>query len=52
MMEKHIPAGKRDLVPVIADDMGVLAVHNVSVGGRAMPSPGDSVYKITFKERV
>lgn len=52
MMEKHIPAGKRDLVPVIADDMGVLAVYNVSVGDRAIPSPGDRVYKITFKERV
>lgn len=52
MMEKHIPACKRDLVPVIADDMGALAVHNVSVGDRAVPSPGDRVYKITFKERV
>lgn len=52
LAENHVPAGKRDLIPIITDDAGVLAVHKIALGGRASPSPGDMVYKITFKECI
>ncbi|MCL2151709.1 MAG: tRNA lysidine(34) synthetase TilS [Oscillospiraceae bacterium] len=49
-IERRIPAHKRQLVPVIADDKGVLAIYGVGRGNRAVPSPGDLVFQITFED--
>ena len=49
-IENRIPARKRSLVPVIADDLGVLAIFGIGRGMRALPSLGDTVIKMTFEE--
>ena len=48
-IERRIPARKRSLVPVIADDMGVLAVYGIGAGDRAAPGPGDKAFQISFE---
>ncbi len=49
-IERKIPAGRRQAVPVVADDEGPLAVYGIGRGSRALPEPGRQVYKITFTE--
>lgn len=55
-IEKRIPAHRRALVPVIADDAGVLAVLGPEFGPgkaidkRACRRPGDNTLEIEFKE--
>ena len=49
-IEKRIPVRKRALVPVIADEIGVLAVYGIGIGSRAIPSPGDSALFVGFEE--
>lgn len=55
-IEKRIPKHERALIPVIADEAGVLAVHGVASGARAIVDerslcrPGDNIIKIDFKE--
>ena len=48
-IERRIPARERALVPVLADDAGVLAVYGLGAGSRAAPQPGDPSYKIDFE---
>jgi len=47
-IELRIPLRKRSLVPVIADDAGVLAIYGVGVGDRAVPGVGDEAILIKF----
>jgi len=47
-IERRIPARNRAVVPVIADDSGVLAVYGLGVGSRAVPAPGDMAWRIGF----
>jgi len=49
-IERRIPARRRALIPVIADDKGVLAVYGVGAGDRALPGPGDEALRIEFEE--
>ena len=49
-IERHIPARKRSIIPVIADDEGVLAVYGIGMGNRAVPEPGDLAVLIDFEE--
>jgi len=49
-IEHRIPVRKRALIPVIADDNGVLAVYGLGTGNRAVPGPGDLALQITFVE--
>jgi len=49
-IEKRIPVRKRNLIPVISDDKGVLGIHGIGVGDRAVPEPGDTVIMIVFEE--
>ena len=49
-IEKRIPVRKRNLIPVISDDEGVLGIYGLGVGERAIPEPGDSAVLIIFEE--
>jgi len=49
-IERRIPARKRALIPVVADDAGVLAVYGLGAGDRAAPEPGDHAILIEFEE--
>jgi tRNA(Ile)-lysidine synthase len=42
-IERHIPARARAAIPVIADEIGPLAVYGVGPGVRCAPRPGDEV---------
>ena len=48
-IERRIPARKRNLVPVVADDVGPLAVYGIGMGDRAAPEPGDEAIQISFE---
>ena len=47
-IERRIPAGKRALVPIVADETGVLAVFGIGMGSRAVPALGDVAVQIEF----
>jgi len=47
-IEERVPRDIRPLVPVIADDTGVLAVYKLGVSDRAVPKPGDRAFLIDF----
>jgi tRNA(Ile)-lysidine synthase len=55
-IEKRIPARRRSMIPVIADDSGILAVYGIgtdvraAVGEQAVRKPGDNTLEITFEE--
>ena len=49
-IEKRIPAGKRNLIPVISDDNGVLGIYKLGPGERAIPAPGDNIIMLIFEE--
>ena len=49
-IERRIPRAKRGLIPVIADEEGVLAVYGIGMGQRAVPEPGDAALRIDFEE--
>ena len=49
-IERRIPHRKRALIPVVADDIGVLAVYGVGIGDRAIPKPGDTALHIEFED--
>lgn len=51
-IEGHIPAGKRQLIPVICDDSGILAVYGFGVDSKVSPKPGDAVLNISFEEII
>ena len=48
-IEKRVPERKRSLIPVIADDSGVLAVYGLGIGDRAIPEPGEPAVQIEFE---
>ena len=49
-IEKRIPARKRNLIPVICDDAGVLGIYGLGTGDRAIPEPGDTAIMLKFEE--
>ena len=49
-IEKRIPARKRNLIPVISDEEGVLGIYKVGTGDRAVPEPGDPATIIIIEE--
>ena len=49
-IEKRIPARKRNLIPIIRDDEGVLGIYKLGVGTRAEPMLGDPVIMLIFEE--
>ncbi|MDR0447021.1 MAG: tRNA lysidine(34) synthetase TilS [Oscillospiraceae bacterium] len=49
-IEKKIPASRRELIPIIADALGPLAVYGVAVGARAAFSADDDVIELRFEE--
>jgi len=49
-IERRIPVRSRALVPVIADDHGVLAIYGIGMGDRAVPEPGDAAIQIDFTD--
>ena len=49
-IERRIPVRKRNFIPVIADEEGVLAVYGIGMGGRAVPESGDDAFLINFEE--
>jgi tRNA(Ile)-lysidine synthase len=51
-IENHIPARRRQLIPVVADDLGVLAVFGVGIDARAVASDGDAATEIKFEGTV
>ena len=50
-IERRIPMRKRNLIPIIADDNGILAVYGLGRGDRAIPAPGDRAVQITFEDK-
>lgn len=51
-IEKKIPAFRRERIPVIADEAGVLAVYGIGTDQRAAPKAGCPVLKIVFEEII
>ncbi len=49
-IEKRIPVSKRSLIPVIADDVGVLGVYGIGIDKRAHGRIGDAALEIRFEE--
>ena len=49
-IEKCIPVRKRNLIPVISDDAGVLGVYGLGVGDRAAPKADETAIMIVFEE--
>ena len=49
-IERRIPVRDRALIPVIADDKGVLAVYGIGMGDRAVPEPGGLAFQVIFEE--
>jgi len=49
-IEKRIPVRKRNLIPVISDDEGILGIYKLGIGSRAFPNPGDPSVMIIFEE--
>ena len=47
-IEHRVPARLRSIVPVIADNVGVLAIYGIGRGDRAIPTSGDPVISISF----
>ena len=50
MIEEKIPAHRREGIPVIRDEAGVLAVFGIGQAHRAFPRPGETVQIIEIKE--
>ncbi len=48
-IEEHIPAAKRENIPVFTDDYGILGVLGLGVDERAVPEPFDEAIKITVR---
>ena len=49
-IERRVPRRMREMIPVIADERGALAVYGVAQGLRATPEPGDRVLEIKFED--
>ena len=49
-IEHRVPARNRANIPVVADDMGVLAVYGLGPGDRAVPGSGDIAVHIEFED--
>lgn len=49
-IERRIPRRLRSLLPVVADEKGVLAVYGIGMDKRAAYDAGDQVLEITFEE--
>ena len=49
-IEKRIPVRKRNLIPVISDETGVLGIYDLGPGDRAIPIPGDPIIMLIFEE--
>jgi len=47
-IESRIPVRYRALIPVVADDKGILAVYGLGRGDRAVPAPGDLAFRVDF----
>ena len=50
MIEHKIPAGRRGILPIAADDLGPLAVYGIARARRALPETGCSALEIFFEE--
>jgi len=48
--EQDIPSLRRDCIPVIRDEKGILMVHGIAMDERALPRPGDTALKINFSK--
>lgn len=48
--EQNIPSLRRDCIPVIRDEHGILMVHGMAMDERAVPKPGDTALKINFSK--
>ena len=49
-IERCIPAAKRQLIPVVADDEGVLAICGIGMGSRALPIPSEPAFEVIFRD--
>ncbi len=52
MIDKKIPRSDRDLIPVLADDSGVLAVYGFGVREDAVPGPGHPALRIRIQKNT
>lgn len=48
-IEKQIPVGKREMIPVFADDEGVIAVLGIGISERVKSCVGDEVLEIKIR---
>lgn len=51
-IEEHIAVRKREALPVLSDEMGVIAVYKMGTDKRMAPNVGDTVLKIMFEEII
>jgi tRNA(Ile)-lysidine synthase len=49
-IEQRIPRRLRSLIPVIADEKGVLAVYGIGIDNRAVSKAGEEALEIIFEE--
>ena len=50
MIDRKIPAAKRDLLPVLADDHGVIAVYGLGCDAARKALPGEQAWIIQFHQ--
>lgn len=50
MIERKLPAHKRGLIPIMADESGPLGVYGLARAGRALPEDGCPILEIIFEE--
>ena len=48
--EHNIPSLRRDCIPIVRDEKGILMVHGIAMDERALPKPGDTALKINFSK--
>ena len=48
MIEEKIPRSERELLPVIRDEKGVLAVYSIGQSSGSVPAPGDRCVRVDF----
>lgn len=50
MIDRRIPAARRNLVPVLADEHGVIAVGGIGADVRRLAKPGDNALRIQIQK--
>ena len=51
MIDRKIPAARRNLLPVVADERGILGVYGIGINLDRAAAPGDRAVIIRIEEK-